>query len=463
MARLADDAGTGTRRTLPTPKPIVDERTQRQAMTLTPAQLSAIQAQAEAAQAQTEAATALAAAKANAEKVATQIGAKVDPNTGKIDVTTIPKTPSGKTVNSVTYEGAGKDRVKVTKYSDGSETREASPEQTGGGKKVVSTYTDPQTGDIINVYDDQSEAVVRKGTKALDAQRAAADAAAAKEAKGKSAFAVFRSFLDQYGIGALAADVEKYKLEGLSDQELLMRLRTESTAYKNRFAANEERIKKGLRALSEAEYVGLEDAYQEKMRQYGLPASYYAKGDMGRQQGFEKLIAGGVAPTELEDRLQTAYDRVINAAPEVSQALKQFYPDINNGDVLAFVLDPENARDVIKRKVSAAEIGGAAMAEGLATGLTRAEELQRFGVTGAAYRQAAPYIKQAAERGSQLAGFYDQGQFDQTTAEQAALGISGSAEAQKKIKKLTQLEQASFSGQAGAAKGALARERAGQF
>jgi hypothetical protein len=285
-----------------------------------------------------------------------------------------------------------------------------------------------------------------------------------QKASRQSAYDELYQEFDQYGLASLVTPLKSLIEDGIDVRSSAFKLKLrESEEYKKRFAANAQRLQKGLRALSEAEYLGLEDAYQEKMRQYGLPESYYTKGELGRQAGFEKLIAGGVAPTELEDRLQTAYDRVINAAPEVSQALKQFYPDITNGDVLAFVLDPENARDTIKRKVTAAEIGGAAMAEGLTTGLARAEELQRFGVTGAGYREVAPVIKQAAERGSQLTSFYDQGQFDQTTAEQAALGISGSAEARKKMKKLTELEQASFSGSTGRAGGALARERAGQF
>ncbi len=62
--------------------------------------------------------------------------------------------------------------------------------------------------------------------------------------------------------------------------------------YKRRFAANAARIGKGLRALSEAEYLTLEDGYQNIMRNYGLPANYYTRGDLGRQEGFEKFIAG---------------------------------------------------------------------------------------------------------------------------------------------------------------------------
>ncbi len=41
------------------------------------------------------------------------------------------------------------------------------------------------------------------------------------------------------------------------------------------------------------------------------------------------------------DFLATAQNRVINAPPQVKDALKQFYPDINNSDILAYTLDPE--------------------------------------------------------------------------------------------------------------------------
>jgi hypothetical protein len=42
--------------------------------------------------------------------------------------------------------------------------------------KLVSTYTDPDTGDIIDVYDDGSEVLRKKGTLALDRETAKKDA-----------------------------------------------------------------------------------------------------------------------------------------------------------------------------------------------------------------------------------------------------------------------------------------------
>jgi hypothetical protein len=300
----------------------------------------------------------------------------------------------------------------------------------------------------------------------LAADQAAAAALEEKRRAGQSAFDLLKVQFDEFGLGGLVADVEKYIKDGLSQAEFTLRLRTESDAYKKRFAANAQRIKAGLRALSEAEYITLEDQYQNVMRNYGLPASYYARGEMGRQEGFEKFIAGDVSATELEDRIQTAQNRVINAAPEVSRALREFYPDITGGDILAYALDPQQALNNIKRKVGAAEIGAGAMQAGLATGLARAEELQRFGVTGEQARQGFQTIGGFLPRAEQLGSIYGKqglGPYTQATAEAEVFGTTGAVDAERKRKQLAQLESAQFSGQVGAAGGALGRERAGQF
>ena len=199
------------------------------------------------------------------------------------------------------------------------------------------------------------------------------------------------------------------------------------------------------------------------MRNYGLPASYYSKDSMGRQAGFEKLIANDVSATELEERVLTAQNRVLNAPAEVTTALKKFYPDITNGDILAYTLDPEKGLSEIKRKVTAAEIGGAALSQGLETGLARAEELAGYGVTAATARQGYQAAAPMIQRGRQLADFYQESPYTQATAEEELFGLAGAAEAGAKRKKLTSLEQASFAGRSGLTGGALSRERAGQY
>lgn len=340
------------------------------------------------------------------------------------------------------------------------------PTGPGGALTIVSTYTDPNTGDVIAVYSDGTTKILSKGTKAADAARAKAEADAAARAGRQSAYDLLFQQFDAYGLGALVSPLKGLIESGISPAEFTIKLR-ETDAYKKRFAANAARINKGLRALSEAEYINLEDQYQDVMRRYGLPQEYYARGDMGRQEGFEKFIGGDVSPVELEDRVQTAQRRVLNAAPQVRDALTQFYgAEIGNGDILAYVLDPEKAIENIKRKVTAAEIGAGAMQAGLATGVSRAEELQRYGVTGEQARTGYQAIAGYLPRASQLGDIYSKqgmGPFTQTTAEAEVFGTPGGVEAAQKRRRITELEQAQFGGTSGVTGGALARERAGQY
>jgi len=283
-----------------------------------------------------------------------------------------------------------------------------------------------------------------------------------QKAQRQSAYDLLYTQFSQYGLGALVEPLKGLIQEGVSPSEFTLRLR-DTDAYKKRFAANATRINQGLRALSEAEYIQLEDQYQDIMRRYGMPTSYYARGDMGIQPGFEKFIGFDVSPVELEDRIQTAQSRVFDANPEVANTLKQFYPGITNGDVLAYVLDPKSALPELKRKITAAEIGAGAKMAGLATGLERATELASYGVTKEQAQQGFQTIAEILPRGSQLASIYGETPYTQTTAEQEVFGLAGATEAGKQRKKLTSLEQAAFSGTSGMAGSALGRERAGQF
>ena len=278
----------------------------------------------------------------------------------------------------------------------------------------------------------------------------------------RSAFNILRMEFEQYGLGSLVTDIEGLLMNNTPPSEFGLRLRG-TKAYQDRFRGNDARIAAGLSALSPAEYVGLEDQYQTIMRNYGLPSSYYTKDKTGKQPGFEKFIGGNVSALELEDRISTAQKRVINSNPEVTSALKQFYPDITDGDILAYTLDPTKGLEDIKRKVTAAEIGGAAIQSNLATNLARAEQLQRYGVDKAAAEKGYSTIGAGLQRGSQLSAIYAEDPYTQATAEQEIFNIPGAEEARKKRQKITGLEKAAFGGQSGITSGALARDRAGGY
>jgi len=312
------------------------------------------------------------------------------------------------------------------------------------------------------VYADGTTAVLSKGTKAAELAAAEARAKAEEKVARQSAYDLLFNQFSQYGLQSLVEPLKGLISENISPSEFAIKLR-ETPAYQLRFGANKARINKGLRALSEAQYIGLEDEYQNVMRQYGLPETYYRRGELGRQEGFEKFIANDVSPVELEDRIQTAQNRIFNVNPEIGIALKTFYPDISNGDILGYVLDPEKGLSNIKRRITAAEIGGTAVQLGLATNVTDAEYLARYGVTKEQAQQGYRTISGGLQRGSQLASIYEQDPYTQATAEQEVFGVPGAEESRRKRQKIIGLEKAAFGGQAGLTGGTLARDRAGEF
>ena len=339
-----------------------------------------------------------------------------------------------------------------------------------GAERTATGYVTGPTGPTSPALTPEQIAAQLAAAQAASAAANAAELARQQQAaeaerlrrQGQSAYDILFSEFNQYGLGSLIEPLKNLITSGASSSELTLALR-QTEAYKKRFAANAQRIASGLRALSEGEYIALEDGYQSVMRNYGVPASYYSKDAMGRQEGFEKLIAGDVKVPELEQRIILGKERVLNGPAETKQAFRQFFPSITDDDILGYVLDPEKGLQEIKRKVTAAEIGGAAIGAGLGLNLTRAEQLAGAGITGETARQGYQAVAGMLPRAQQLSEFYKESPYTQQTAEQEIFNLAGGTEAANLRRKLTQTEQAAFSGKAGTTGGALGRERAGSF
>lgn len=328
-----------------------------------------------------------------------------------------------------------------------------------GGNGTLVTYKNTDTGEIIEKVE-YTELGSTEGDSFTNGT-----VSAEKKAARQSAYDLLYNQFKQYGLESLVESIKGLIEKDVSPSQFTIELRN-SPAYLKRFAANAQRIKAGYRALDEGTYLALEDSYQNLMRNYGLPASYWEKGELGAQPGFEKLIAGNVDPIELEQRLIQAVDQIEKGPKEYMDAIKQFYPEISRSDLLSYVLDPANALKAIQSKVKAAQIGGEYLRAGLGTQLNRAEELARGGVTAEMARANIPTIMEAAKRGGELAGFYgDAGVdlYDQATAEEEIYNLGKAAEAKKKREKLVALEAGSFSGTSGLTRNALDTGRSGAY
>lgn len=291
-----------------------------------------------------------------------------------------------------------------------------------------------------------------------------------KEIIPNVAYDTIQKILESYRITGLASVLESIRDEypEINSTELLTLLQFDSrynAKFNERFAGNVARQKAGKPVLSPGEYLKLEQAYEKVFTSYNLPK-------FKSQSYYDSFIVADVDPTEVTERVQLAYDRIMGDDPVLS-TFKKFYSSLGFSDIVTGMLDPVNQLPALQQKVKAAEIGGAALRQGLTaselattpetttgftnvtTGTVGADVLARQGVTKAeaeaGYKEIAQILP-TAEKLSSIYGGTEQ-QYGRFEAEQERL--QGLASAQRKRQRLSELEVAQFKKSSGLGKGAL--------
>jgi hypothetical protein len=401
----------------------------------------------EQAAARTAAAAELAAAKtvqteqyAANQKLAKELGRTFDPKTGKI----------GGPVKTTT----------------------STTSNTSGSKTVVGTYEDPITGDIYQVWSDGSRTLLSKGTREADdaaaeakerydAEQAALAKQAAEQAEKRDAFALIQDTMRSYGftdseLSELSGYIQKAIIDpNLGPNAAILGMRNLGV-YKQRFFGNEERVKKGLNALSEGEYLQQEKDYGQYFKEYGVQ-------DLATRVQMATLIGNDVSAIEAKNRIGLAVDRVKNADPTIMSELKTYYPTINDKDLVSYFLNPVQALPDLKRKVTASEIGAAAIGQGF-KGATDALGLADYGVDRATALAGYADIKSVLPVSEKLSDIYGEAGIDYTQQTGEAEFLKQNQDAAEKRKRLKSMERASFSGSTGMTENqGLAQSTQGRF
>ena len=318
----------------------------------------------------------------------------------------------------------------------------------------------------------------------------------------RDAYALVRFTFQQYGLEELVPAIEDLMKNDVGPREAEVRLKTDPKynkdaqgnpiGYAKRFAGNTARTKAGLNALSESEYLALEDSYSQVLKSYGQQ-SYLGTDTATKRAKAAELIAADMSPVELKDRVDMAVNRVENADPNIKKAFKMFYPGLQDSDLVSFLLAPRESLPQITEKVKASEIAGAAMQFGFMPGvptqaqisqiealpeasrattlqglqsayaqefISRATELARSGVDRAQAVAGYQAIAGGLEQGQKIAQRFGG---DYTLKEAEAEIFQGNVAAEKKRKRFASLERAAFGGQTGVTQGALGTSGRGSF
>lgn len=250
----------------------------------------------------------------------------------------------------------------------------------------------------------------------------------------------------QYGLDTLAPKIVEFVQNGFSADTIAIELQN-TTEYKQRFAANDARLRAGYAALSPAEYLATERAYRQVMSQAGMPVGFY-----DQNTDFQRFLEQDISPTEVKARVDAASEVVNQAPPETLNYLKQWY---GIGDLVAFALDPKRALPLIERRVAAAETAGIASTQGVDVGQGLAEQIGQQGYSLNQLRAGFGAVAQDAPALAKLNNIYG-GAVTQDTLVKDVLLNDGAAT--NKVKGLASQERAAFSGSSGAGKVSVATQ-----
>ena len=196
-----------------------------------------------------------------------------------------------------------------------------------------------------------------------------------------SAKGILQAALAEFGLESLTEWAWGLRNEGMPLEQLFgieLRKRPE---YKARFPALDALAQKG-RAVSEAEYIGIERGYAEVLQQGGVPSGFYDE-----PSDFQAWLEGEVSPAELGERVLNQWVRVANTAPEIRDYFEDEFGVDGDSALLAVYLDPQRALPALEKMTATAEFGGIGRTLGLDIAGTLSRRAADLGVSGAQARE----------------------------------------------------------------------------
>ena len=267
-------------------------------------------------------------------------------------------------------------------------------------------------------------------------------------AERRDAFSMIKSTLITYGFTEaetkeLDAFIESIITDVKIGPELAKIKLREQPTYQARFAGNKARVAKGFNALTEAQYLQQETDYAQTLSSYGV-------GQLSSRSQFATFIENNTSVTEVGRRLNASVRRVKNADPTILENLKRLYPTITDTDIVSYFLKPVETIEELERKTTVAEIGATAQQYKMEeTGLTKFEDLQKYGVNLATARAGYSNIAEELPTATKLGNVYNETGITYGQTEAEAEQFKDSAEAKRKKQKLIETEKASFQGSSG--------------
>ena len=255
----------------------------------------------------------------------------------------------------------------------------------------------------------------------------------------RDALTIIRDALADYGLDGLSADAYRFLMEGASTESVMIQLK-ETEQFKERFKGLDMR-QPGMAPLTPAQYIQLESNYRQTMAAAGLPEGFYDSPD-----DFAEFIGNDISPAEMTQRVSMASTAVANVNPELKNQLREMYGIgvENDGELIAYFLDPERGVNVIEQRLQM-ESAGLSAAAVQATGQGIQKDVARQ-LAGQNVQEREITQRLGQQAGLTQATLGDEGV---GTSELAAASFGLDSEQTAMVKRLRQRRQASAMKQTG--------------
>lgn len=273
----------------------------------------------------------------------------------------------------------------------------------------------------------------------------------------RDAYAALKSLFNSFGLGSLAGKIYDFAKQGYG-ADVISLLLQDTPEYKERFAANADRAKKGLPVLSPAEYLSTEQAYRQILQDAGLPKGFYDS-----VTDFRNWIAGDTSPTEIKGRVDLAVANTMQANNNTKRALQQLY-GVDDSYILAYFIDDKKALPLLQKQSQAAQFGAEALKRNLTLDKQDLEDFVTAGLSLSQVSQGFQAVSEALPNIQAIAARYGE-DFTQRELEKDLIegDVTGNTQDARflteaptnKRKRLASQERALFSGFGGATSGGL--------
>lgn len=244
------------------------------------------------------------------------------------------------------------------------------------------------------------------------------------------------AIFSQYGLQSLAGSIIGFLQQGFSGDTITLML-TETPQYKQRFKANDARIKKGLPALSPKEYIETERAYRAVMSQSGMPAGFY-----DTNADFTRFLENDLSPNELNERVKLWQDVAMKDTSTVNELKRLYGMDANS--YAAALINSERALPLLQKGARAVQFAAAARRHGFTVNKDLAEKYGggAYNVTGEDAEKGFGAIQELQPGTQKLGNIYGETYSVEDAADEV---FGGDATAAGKRKKLASRERGTFS------------------